>query len=249
MGYYDPHYETIYRAAPGATWSKRERHLPKARSIDEGAMKLGILPHYPVARLVPFAKQLPRHDSSLTATTLKYDYTQSVSLTDRVSVPDMSKTVGRPEAVLGISTINPDYRPNFSVVWKPLARNLDFQRTSGRTVPKTALQDLVYDHISYSQIRPSVPSPTLKRPKPDLLNSPFPRFMRNLTSWQSLSRLPETVQVERKGAQSRRTQQRNCSSVYCVQETHTSASPEKRSEGGREAALTGRSSSLLFSSN
>jgi len=210
-------------------------------------MKLGTLPHYPVARIVPFAKQLPRQDSSLTAAALKYGYTQSLSLTDRVNVPDMSKTLGRPEAVLGIPTINPDYQPNFSVIWKPLARNLSFQRTSGRTVPKTALQDLVYDHISYSQIRPSVPSPTLKRPKPEALTSPFPRFMRNLTSWQSLSGFTEKGRIGANAHTSGRGLQRNCSSVCCAQETHPS--PEKRSEGGRDGVLTGRSSSLIFSSN
>jgi hypothetical protein len=249
VGYYDPSYAMVHATLPRATWSKRERQSLKTRSLDEGAMKLGSVQKYAITRILPFEKQLPRQESSRQAgnPSLRTDYAHGSSLTERVNVPDMSKTLGRPEGFPGAFNVNPDYRPNFSLVWKPLVRNLSFKRTSGRTAPKTTLQDLVYDHISYAQIRPSVPSPTLKCPKGEIQSSPLPRFMRNLTSWQSISGANGKAQIQTNSERTKRKNlHRNFNSLCCGQET--SASPEKRSEGGRDGALTGRSSSLIFSS-
>ena len=212
-------------------------------------MKLGSVPKYTIKRILPFEKQLPRQESSRQAgkPSLRADYPHGFSLTERVSVPDMSKTLGRPEGFPGAFSVNPDYKPNFSLVWKPLVRNLSFKRTPGRTAPKATLQDLVYDHISYAQIRPSVPSPILKCPKGEIQSSPLPRFMRNLTSWQSISSTNEKAQVQINSERTRRkNMHRNFNSLGCGQET--SASPEKRSEGGKDGGLTGRSSSQIYSS-
>lgn len=226
MGYYDPKYAMVQATLPRATWSKRERQSLKTRSLDEGAMKFGSVQKYTIKRILPFEKQLPRQGSLHKAgnPSFRADYTQGASLTERVSVPDMSKTIGRSEGFPGAFRVNPDYKPNFSIVWKPLVRNLSFKRTSGRTAPKSTLQDLVYDHISYAQVRPSVPSPTLKCPKGEITSSPLPRFMQNLTSWQSITSTNGKAEYQTSSERTKRKNlHRNFHSLYCGQET----SPEK----------------------
>lgn len=232
VGYYDPNFKSVEKASLNTSWAKRPKRTQKPLSLDEGAMKLGADRKFPVKATLSFDKQLPRKNSL--PHLLAGDYSRGSSLTDRVMVWDWSKGLKRPEAFPGTKEGNPDYQPNYNPVWKRVARDLFFAKTPGRKSSSPSVNDLVYENISYTQVKPKVPAPCFSPSKVprDTEQSPFPLFMRNLTSWQSAASINEkTLQLS--GAFSGRNSQKERNGV------HTAASsPTKRRD------VHARSSSL-----
>ena len=214
-------------------------------------MRLGSVRSVPVKPTIMFAKQLPRKDAVWKSGTDHSGTTEHIdrgmSQTARVSVPDMSKALGRPTSFPSLAPINPDYTPDFSRVWRPVARNLFFSKTQGRVQPRSDRPELVYANISYSQIKPKVTSPSFKtqRQRPESENSPFPLFMRNLSSWLSASSMNEKTLQMSGALETKRVKKVSSSQSGLFNASLTSSVPlTKRSEEGKASTVRIRSSSL-----
>ena len=102
-------------------------------------------------------------------------------------VPDLSKVLPR-TAAFPPSNPTPVYHPQFASIWTPLSRTVKLGQMTGHQGLKVQTNDLIYENISYGQVRPKVASPDLVRSgRPLSSGSPLPLFMRKLSSWQSLA--------------------------------------------------------------
>lgn len=150
------------------------------------------LPSERVKTGVQFDKQLARADlikGSPSPSEQRFSR-PAVSSLSTPRVPDLSKALPRSPA-FPLSGPAPIYEPKFASIWTPLSRNISLEKMTGHRNLEVRTNDLVYENISYRQVRPKVICPNLIRGgRPISSSSPLPLFMRHLSSWQRLSQPP-----------------------------------------------------------
>lgn len=192
-GYYTPNYASVDRKKQGAEgWTRGRKEHKRTGSLGEPVEKekgnKEITIRKRVSTGVGFEKQLARPDltkGSPSPHEQRFNRLPVFPLSTRV--PDLSKLLPRTPAFLP-SNPAPVYHPQFASIWTPLSRTVKLGQMTGHQGLLVQTNDLVYENISYGQVRPKVASPNLIRGgRPLSSGSPLPLFMRRLSSWQSLA--------------------------------------------------------------
>ena len=198
-GYYSPNFAPVQRTDMRPVKWEKQSSEEKERRFDEGLKRFGSHQSYPIRSIVTFDKQLARreltyqspspHEQRFTVHPEALLHPKS----HRISTTDMSKSLPRPDLFTISDAPNPDYHAHYEAIWPPVARKLDFKKTSGRKALQVPVNDLIYENISYDQVLNRIQSPDFARMglRPALDESPFPLFMRSLSSWQGLRGLSE----------------------------------------------------------
>jgi hypothetical protein len=204
IGYYSPNFTPVQRTDfRPVSWAKQTIG-ERPRKIDEGLKRFGTIRPFPIRSIPVFEKQLARREMTyqMPGANEKRFSVLPESLIDskshRVSTTDMAKSLSRSDLFTLSDAPNPIYQARYEAIWTPVARKLDFRRTSSRKDVKIHINDLAYDKISYRQVLRRVQSPDFSRMgnRPGGENSPFPLFMRSLSSWQGLNSVNEkTLQL------------------------------------------------------
>lgn len=188
-GYYTPNYASVDRKIQRVEeWKRGRKEGRKTEDWTEKVAEREETPRKRTSTGVDFDKQLPR--PALTKgspSPHEQRFNRLPILPTSAHVPNLSKSLPR-SLPFPVSNPTPVYHPKFTSIWTPLSRTVKLGQMTGHKTLQVQTNDLVYDRLSYGQVRPKVASPNLLRGgRPLSSGSALPLFMRKLSSWQSLA--------------------------------------------------------------